>query len=74
MLGKHLFSGDTLFPGGPGNDYITLYITTGFGRMRHLGVDIDVAVAHAWPVSDLQVAEAGGVVRMFFAEDFSIDL
>jgi uncharacterized protein YfaS (alpha-2-macroglobulin family) len=33
------------FPGGPGNDYITLYITTGFGRMRHLGVDIDVAVA-----------------------------
>ena len=33
------------FPGGPGNDYITLYITTGFGRMRHLGVDIDTAVA-----------------------------
>ncbi|TWT80819.1 MG2 domain protein [Planctomycetes bacterium CA13] len=33
------------FPGGPGNDYITLYITTGFGRMRHLGVDVDVASA-----------------------------
>ena len=33
------------FPGGPDNDYITLYITTGFGRMRHLGVDIDVASA-----------------------------
>ncbi len=30
------------FPGGPGNDYITLYITTGFGRLRHLGVDINV--------------------------------
>jgi hypothetical protein len=30
------------FPGGPGNDYITLYITTGFGRLRHLGVDISV--------------------------------
>jgi len=28
------------FPGGPGNEYITLYITTGFGRLRHLGVDI----------------------------------
>lgn len=28
------------FPGGPANDYITLYITTGFGRMRHLGVDV----------------------------------
>ncbi len=33
------------FPGGPANDYITLYITTGFGRMRHLGVEIDVAPA-----------------------------
>jgi uncharacterized protein YfaS (alpha-2-macroglobulin family) len=28
------------FPGGQGNDYITLYITTGFGRLRHLGVDV----------------------------------
>ncbi|MCO6459700.1 MAG: alpha-2-macroglobulin [Pirellulaceae bacterium] len=33
------------FPGGPANDYITLYITTGFGRLRHLGVAIDVAPA-----------------------------
>jgi len=33
------------FPGGQGNDYITLYITTGFGRLRRLGVDIDVAPA-----------------------------
>ena len=33
------------FPGGPGNDYITLYITTGFGRLRHLGVDVSVAPA-----------------------------
>ncbi len=33
------------FPGGRGNDYITLYITTGFGRMRHLGVKIDTASA-----------------------------
>ncbi len=30
------------FPGGPPNDYITLYITTGFGRLRHLGVDVDM--------------------------------
>jgi hypothetical protein len=30
------------FPGGPPNDYITLYIATGFGRLRHLGVDINV--------------------------------
>ncbi len=33
------------FPGGGANDYVTLYITTGFGRMRHLGVDIDTAAA-----------------------------
>jgi uncharacterized protein YfaS (alpha-2-macroglobulin family) len=33
------------FPGGRGNDYITLYITTGFGRLRHLGVDVNVEVA-----------------------------
>ncbi|HOX56208.1 MAG TPA: alpha-2-macroglobulin family protein [Candidatus Paceibacterota bacterium] len=33
------------FPGGQGNDYITLYITTGFGRLRRLGADIDVAPA-----------------------------
>ncbi len=33
------------FPGGQANDYITLYITTGFGRLRNLGTDIDVAPA-----------------------------
>jgi hypothetical protein len=33
------------FPGGRANDYITLYITTGFGRLRHLGVDIDPSAA-----------------------------
>ncbi|MCU0857101.1 MAG: MG2 domain-containing protein [Pontiellaceae bacterium] len=33
------------FPGGPPSDYITLYIVTGFGRMRHLNVDIDVSPA-----------------------------
>ncbi len=33
------------FPGGRPNDFITLYITTGFGRLRHLGVNIDVSPA-----------------------------
>ncbi len=33
------------FPGGRSNEYITLYIMTGFGRMRHLGVDVDVTAA-----------------------------
>jgi hypothetical protein len=33
------------FPGGHANEYITLYITTGFGRLRHLGVDVPVDAA-----------------------------
>ncbi len=33
------------FPGGYPNTYISLYITTGFGRLRALGVDIDVSPA-----------------------------
>jgi len=28
------------FPGGPDNEYLSLYITTGFGRMRNLGVPV----------------------------------
>ncbi|TWU07563.1 alpha-2-macroglobulin family protein [Stieleria varia] len=33
------------FPGGRENEFITLYITTGFGRLRHLGTDVDVSAA-----------------------------
>ncbi len=33
------------FPGGPSNDYITLYIVTGFGRLKHLGVKTDTSLA-----------------------------
>ncbi len=33
------------FPGGRANDYITLYVTTGFGRLRHLGTTVDVSPA-----------------------------
>ena len=33
------------FPGGRRDDYITLYITAGFGRMRHLGVSVDLGSA-----------------------------
>lgn len=33
------------FPGGPTSEYITLYIVTGFGRLRHLGASIDVTPA-----------------------------
>ncbi|MFW6279445.1 MAG: alpha-2-macroglobulin family protein, partial [Planctomycetota bacterium] len=33
------------FAGGPKDDYITLYITTGFARLRHLGVEVDMSPA-----------------------------
>jgi uncharacterized protein YfaS (alpha-2-macroglobulin family) len=33
------------FPGGKSNSYITLYITTGFGRLRHLGIQTDMSLA-----------------------------
>ncbi|MBK8478596.1 MAG: alpha-2-macroglobulin family protein [Opitutaceae bacterium] len=29
------------FPGGQPSEYISLYIMTGFGRLRHLGVELD---------------------------------
>ena len=32
------------FPGGKSNPYITLYITTGFGRLRHLGVQTEMSL------------------------------
>jgi hypothetical protein len=33
------------FPGGRPSEYISLYIMTGFGRLRHLGVELDTAPA-----------------------------
>lgn len=33
------------FPGGIGNPFITNYIMCGYGRMRHLGTDIDLTIA-----------------------------
>ncbi|HET7535550.1 MAG TPA: alpha-2-macroglobulin family protein, partial [Candidatus Didemnitutus sp.] len=33
------------FPGGRANEYITLYIVTGFGRLRNLGAGVDVSLA-----------------------------
>ena len=35
----------TWFPGGRPSEYISLYIMTGFGRLRQLGVDADMAPA-----------------------------
>ena len=33
------------FPGGRSNDYITLHIMSGFGRLRHLGVSVNTDIA-----------------------------
>jgi len=33
------------FPGGRPSEYISLYIATGFGRLRHLDAEVDVAPA-----------------------------
>ncbi|WP_438479776.1 alpha-2-macroglobulin family protein [Oleiharenicola lentus] len=33
------------FPGGRSNEYISLTITTGLGRLRHLGVELDLSAA-----------------------------
>ncbi len=33
------------FAGGPDNEYLSLYIVTGFGRLKHLGVEIDTSPA-----------------------------
>jgi uncharacterized protein YfaS (alpha-2-macroglobulin family) len=42
QLGDGLWS---WFPGGQSSEYISLYIMTGFGRLGHLGVDVDLAPA-----------------------------
>lgn len=33
------------FPGGPDNEYLSLYIVTGFGRLRNMGVQVDESLA-----------------------------
>jgi hypothetical protein len=42
------------FPGGRPNEFITLYITTGFARMRHLGMEVPMEA----PLRALQFLDA----------------
>jgi len=42
------------FPGGRPSEYISLYILTGFGRLRHLGVALDMST----PVKALNLLDA----------------
>lgn len=54
----HQENGWPWFPGGPRNDYLTLYIVTGFGRLRHLGAEADLGLAlGALPGLDAAQAE-----------------
>ncbi|MBK9989251.1 MAG: hypothetical protein IPP19_00565 [Verrucomicrobia bacterium] len=47
------------FPGGRSSEYISLYIATGFGRLRHLGVVVDVAPAvKAFAALDASMTES----------------
>jgi hypothetical protein len=46
------------FPKGSSNPYITLYIVTGFGRLRHLGVRTDMSlVVHSLAYLDKWIKE-----------------
>ena len=53
------------FSGGRPNEFITLYIATGMGRLRHLGVtDIDEPMAHrAWRALDRWMDERYAELR-----------
>ncbi|MFN0066887.1 MAG: alpha-2-macroglobulin family protein, partial [Limisphaerales bacterium] len=54
----HQEQGWPWFPGGPRNEYLTLYIVTGFGRLRHLGAEADLGLAlEALPGLDAAQAE-----------------
>ncbi|MFO1451441.1 MAG: alpha-2-macroglobulin family protein, partial [Opitutaceae bacterium] len=46
------------FPGGPPSEYISLYIVAGFGRLRHLGVKMDLSAGvNAVPALDAWMEE-----------------
>ena len=43
------------FSGGRANEFITLYIVTGFARLRHLGVDVESLATKALAYLDQQM-------------------
>ena len=54
------------FPGGLENTYITLYIMTGYGRLRNLGVDIDLLIAlRCADFLDSKIVEIFNKIRAF---------
>jgi tetratricopeptide (TPR) repeat protein len=57
------------FPGGQPNEYISLYIAAGFGRLRHLGVPIDTSVGRkALRALDMWMARNRG--RILSPDDY----
>ncbi|MGC8830722.1 MAG: MG2 domain-containing protein [Verrucomicrobiia bacterium] len=58
------------FPGGPKSEYITLYIVTGFGRLRHLGVDTDIQCAiKALPALDGWISDIYNRIIQYGVKD-----
>ena len=52
------------FPGGHGNEYISLYIATGFARLRALGVETDITPAlKALPELDADLTRNLGLIK-----------
>lgn len=60
------------FPGGRSSEYISRYIATGFGRLRHLGAQIDVAPAlKALAALDAAMAEDyRNILKRDHSEDY----
>ncbi|MCX6876249.1 MAG: MG2 domain-containing protein [Verrucomicrobia bacterium] len=58
------------FPGGQANEYISLYIATGFARLHALGVETDLAPAlKALPRLDADLTERLAVIQQAAAKD-----
>ena len=52
------------FPGGHGNEYISLYIATGFARLRAMGVETDITPAlNALPQLDAGLTKSLGLIN-----------
>jgi len=64
---REMQGGDGLwpwFPGGRGNSYITRYITTGFARLRAIGIATDITPAlQALPALDAELTETYQRIR-----------
>jgi glyoxylase-like metal-dependent hydrolase (beta-lactamase superfamily II) len=75
LLGKHLFSGDTLFPGGPGKtqtpEALKQVITSITERLFVLPDDTNVYPGHG---SDTTIGASKAEYAVFTSRDHAADL